>query len=136
MSATHNWSGPVVGRSEEHTSELQSRPHLVCRLLLDKKSRIIFKRVREIGADAVHAAPAYRIKISINVNDANHANAGTWDVRSRSPGNSGRPAHTNETCWVILWRWRAHRPLAESKWNHTDPQKQDKRASNKVRFDR
>src|SRR3989442_2416620 len=24
-------------RSEEHTSELQSRPHLVCRLLLDKK---------------------------------------------------------------------------------------------------
>src|SRR5690554_7785623 len=29
------WYGP--GRSEEHTSELQSRPHLVCRLLLEKK---------------------------------------------------------------------------------------------------
>src|SRR5436305_11246606 len=27
----------VVERSEEHTSELQSRPHLVCRLLLEKK---------------------------------------------------------------------------------------------------
>src|SRR5690554_7382718 len=26
-----------VVRSEEHTSELQSRPHLVCRLLLEKK---------------------------------------------------------------------------------------------------
>src|SRR5690554_7622470 len=26
-----------VQRSEEHTSELQSRPHLVCRLLLEKK---------------------------------------------------------------------------------------------------
>src|SRR3989442_8457526 len=26
-----------VARSEEHTSELQSRPHLVCRLLLEKK---------------------------------------------------------------------------------------------------
>src|SRR3989442_1694261 len=26
-----------VDRSEEHTSELQSRPHLVCRLLLEKK---------------------------------------------------------------------------------------------------
>src|SRR5436305_6072247 len=26
-----------TGRSEEHTSELQSRPHLVCRLLLEKK---------------------------------------------------------------------------------------------------
>src|SRR5436305_10304541 len=28
---------PVRTRSEEHTSELQSRPHLVCRLLLEKK---------------------------------------------------------------------------------------------------
>src|SRR5690554_7454267 len=27
----------VIMRSEEHTSELQSRPHLVCRLLLEKK---------------------------------------------------------------------------------------------------
>src|SRR5690554_7377378 len=29
----------VVIRSEEHTSELQSRPHLVCRLLLEKKKK-------------------------------------------------------------------------------------------------
>src|SRR5256884_3365527 len=28
-----------IRRSEEHTSELQSRLHLVCRLLLEKKSR-------------------------------------------------------------------------------------------------
>src|SRR3989442_6865803 len=28
---------PAQWRSEEHTSELQSRPHLVCRLLLEKK---------------------------------------------------------------------------------------------------
>src|SRR5690554_4517900 len=27
-------------RSEEHTSELQSRPHLVCRLLLEKKNNL------------------------------------------------------------------------------------------------
>src|SRR5690554_6990170 len=27
---------PEIMRSEEHTSELQSRPHLVCRLLLEK----------------------------------------------------------------------------------------------------
>src|SRR5687768_17940936 len=31
------WPGLVDGRSEEHTSELQSRLHLVCRLLLEKK---------------------------------------------------------------------------------------------------
>src|SRR5436305_14441270 len=29
----------AVIRSEEHTSELQSRPHLVCRLLLEKKKQ-------------------------------------------------------------------------------------------------
>src|SRR5437660_5486441 len=28
-----------LGRSEEHTSELQSRGHLVCRLLLEKKKK-------------------------------------------------------------------------------------------------
>src|SRR3712207_8887841 len=28
----------LVGRSEEHTSELQSRQYLVCRLLLEKKT--------------------------------------------------------------------------------------------------
>src|SRR2546422_5742404 len=30
---------PVKRRSEEHTSELQSRLHLVCRLLLEKKKK-------------------------------------------------------------------------------------------------
>src|SRR5437870_13211218 len=29
----------ALGRSEEHTSELQSRGHLVCRLLLEKKKK-------------------------------------------------------------------------------------------------
>src|SRR5207249_8091497 len=33
-------SGPAVIRSEEHTSELQSRFDLVCRLLLEKKKKI------------------------------------------------------------------------------------------------
>src|SRR3989442_9419356 len=33
-------------RSEEHTSELQSRPHLVCRLLLEKKNKTeIYKQL-------------------------------------------------------------------------------------------
>src|SRR5690554_495096 len=31
--------GDGIPRSEEHTSELQSRPHLVCRLLLEKKKK-------------------------------------------------------------------------------------------------
>src|SRR5690554_7443383 len=32
-------TGESYCRSEEHTSELQSRPHLVCRLLLEKKKK-------------------------------------------------------------------------------------------------
>src|SRR2546429_5969656 len=35
MRSTRSWT-----RSEEHTSELQSRLHLVCRLLLEKKKKI------------------------------------------------------------------------------------------------
>src|SRR5687768_18283976 len=32
--------GRLLRRSEEHTSELQSRLHLVCRLLLEKKNKL------------------------------------------------------------------------------------------------
>src|SRR5258708_20746166 len=34
---------PCARRSEEHTSELQSPDHLVCRLLLEKKKKIMQK---------------------------------------------------------------------------------------------
>src|SRR3712207_8402902 len=33
------FTGAQTGRSEEHTSELQSRQYLVCRLLLEKKTK-------------------------------------------------------------------------------------------------
>src|SRR2546422_4974304 len=35
----NGWIGCRATRSEEHTSELQSRLHLVCRLLLEKKKK-------------------------------------------------------------------------------------------------
>src|SRR3712207_8629910 len=41
--AVKDLSGEIVdafGRSEEHTSELQSRQYLVCRLLLEKKKKV------------------------------------------------------------------------------------------------
>src|SRR5439155_4450130 len=44
-------TGPVAvatGRSEEHTSELQSRGHLVCRLLLEKKKKFKVTRRDDI----------------------------------------------------------------------------------------
>src|SRR4051794_41326020 len=39
---------PTGGRSEEHTSELQSPVHLVCRLLLEKKKKKKKKKYRNI----------------------------------------------------------------------------------------
>src|SRR6266513_6522120 len=39
---TRKASGPVLTRSEEHTSELQSRFDIVCRLLLEKKKKPIY----------------------------------------------------------------------------------------------
>src|SRR5258705_4750526 len=41
-------------RSEEHTSELQSLRHLVCRLLLEKKKQ---HRCPPAAASAIHATP-------------------------------------------------------------------------------
>src|SRR2546422_1124502 len=42
-------AGAVHARSEEHTSELQSRLHLVCRLLLEKKKRNRTARNRDMA---------------------------------------------------------------------------------------
>src|SRR5258708_24273466 len=39
MSRVHALSAAICLRSEEHTSELQSPDHLVCRLLLEKKKK-------------------------------------------------------------------------------------------------
>src|SRR2546429_4889626 len=39
LASIYSSNPEVVSRSEEHTSELQSRLHLVCRLLLEKKKK-------------------------------------------------------------------------------------------------
>src|SRR2546427_7144302 len=41
--AQRRTTAQVVGRSEEHTSELQSQSNLVCRLLLEKKKKKPYK---------------------------------------------------------------------------------------------
>src|SRR5690625_6970092 len=43
----------VVARSEEHTSELQSRGHLVCRLLLEKKKKKKRTNMRDIDRETI-----------------------------------------------------------------------------------
>src|SRR2546422_2156636 len=47
----------VNPRSEEHTSELQSRLHLVCRLLLEKKKK---NYINYVSADLIEIVAQYR----------------------------------------------------------------------------
>src|SRR5207253_3644664 len=42
-------------RSEEHTSELQSRGHLVCRLLLEKKKKNTHTRLKDFQTPKQHS---------------------------------------------------------------------------------
>src|SRR5687768_18327719 len=44
ISGDREWRRTDSARSEEHTSELQSRLHLVCRLLLEKKKRTSYAK--------------------------------------------------------------------------------------------
>src|SRR5438552_11593912 len=52
-------SASVGGRSEEHTSELQSPDHLVCRLLLEKKESMC--RLMTVTCRRYHRSKSSRI---------------------------------------------------------------------------
>src|ERR1035438_10731438 len=52
------WTNPRRDRSEEHTSELQSLRHLVCRLLLEKKKNMNTHRYSR--SDRLYAPPRHR----------------------------------------------------------------------------
>src|SRR5687768_17961366 len=43
-------------RSEEHTSELQSRLHLVCRLLLEKKKKKLISPILSMSSNPSHSS--------------------------------------------------------------------------------
>src|SRR3989442_4553020 len=58
-------------RSEEHTSELQSRPHLVCRLLLEKKKHTLC--LVWIAHELLLALPKYQTLAGVS-----YHNSGEW----------------------------------------------------------
>src|SRR5215813_3846581 len=68
------------GRSEEHTSELQSRPHLVCRLLLEKKkSTIGIGMVKEL----IYTARRFEATEALRIGFVNHVYpAGDLEARA------------------------------------------------------
>src|SRR5258708_8583912 len=59
-------SSAAAGRSEEHTSELQSPDHLVCRLLLEKKKNKI-RNSYTPSAASTHNAPSPSNQIHVRV---------------------------------------------------------------------
>src|SRR2546429_2351413 len=60
-------AAPILDRSEEHTSELQSRLHLVCRLLLEKKKKVGYisyirlQRTSYLSADVIYSTPRFNL---------------------------------------------------------------------------
>src|SRR5258708_29629430 len=85
----------LMSRSEEHTSELQSPDHLVCRLLLEKKKTVSHRSVLPlaISARAIRTAKS-RLKSSLlalsqTVTFAKHlklrANRGPNPIQLRTP---------------------------------------------------
>src|SRR5258708_31525884 len=58
------WSSHCTKRSEEHTSELQSPDHIVCRLLLEKK--------KATHPSAARSSPAYS-KCLLSTADRHHS---------------------------------------------------------------
>src|SRR2546429_2200316 len=71
---------PLVGmrmaRSEEHTSELQSRLHLVCRLLLEKKKKQYARTMDELGGSCLLDALCSFAALGVH----------SWFVNSPGPG--------------------------------------------------
>src|SRR5256885_6327153 len=56
--AARSTRSPIMGRSEEHTSELQSPCNLVCRLLLEKKKTKAFYCSRSVYTVKHQSFPA------------------------------------------------------------------------------
>src|SRR6201746_2968561 len=54
---------PRTGRSEEHTSELQSHVNLVCRLLLEKKKKNILTHYGDLLAHHAHTLRNTAVRI-------------------------------------------------------------------------
>src|SRR3712207_7185198 len=77
--ARHRLATGVVNRSEEHTSELQSRQYLVCRLLLVKKKQRAQRPPKEAMPPSFHcitvtlsATPIQRATGRINLRRIDH----------------------------------------------------------------
>src|SRR5262245_62188036 len=88
-----NWSGGIgPRRSEEHTSELQSLRHLVCRLLLEKKK----KKTNRKGNERKKKQKETRRSRTRNTGDKDNNNNDQDDNNLRKQcGHRGQRDHRN-----------------------------------------
>src|SRR5690606_39988140 len=80
-------AGFISTRSEEHTSELQSRENLVCRLLLEKKKTLIDLTVQ-------HLAPHVPISVVIHAAD--------YELLAHPAGADNVMKHVRFTGFVLI----------------------------------
>src|SRR3989440_2294427 len=96
-SSACDWSSDVCSsdRSEEHTSELQSRSDLVCRLLLEKKKKRTHTHVKPMNRATLErgAAPSdpYRMAMPNQATDFHlHGALGAISTRVYNQGHPGQ----------------------------------------------
>src|SRR3979411_2504984 len=88
------WKVGIIGsnRSEEHTSELQSRKDLVCRLLLEKKNQVIMLTCPQYRR--THGRPKASLSVAT-------ASSSVLFVRFALPNRCG----TCELCYLFFFNW-------------------------------
>src|SRR5690606_40399601 len=95
--ATERNRAALSGRSEEHTSELQSRENLVCRLLLEKKKEL---SPTENAATTPPAAASARCGRSTTASSPGACpGTATWRRLSWSPRASSTPSHCSAAAY-------------------------------------
>src|SRR5574341_717187 len=94
-------SGRASGRSEEHTSELQSPTNLVCRLLLEKKKKYFFffndTATTEIYTLSLHDA------LPISPNPGVKSNRLRWLLNQAGPAGDRKSTRLNSSHQLISY---------------------------------
>src|SRR5689334_8155467 len=101
----------VVDRSEEHTSELQSQFHLVCRLLLEKKKTRERESRLQLPVAARRRTDPRRDHRAVHAQAALHADSGQVYAGARS-GRGRRPAYLLQGYTLVLGSWMQETDLA------------------------
>src|SRR5436305_9764640 len=84
-----------AARSEEHTSELQSRPHLVCRLLLEKKNKGTVAQIGNTGKTTGSGTQEEVTNFEVKIRIEDH------DVELKPALSCTADIHTNEVKDVV-----------------------------------